>query len=264
MLATKPRVEHPPRGRVFPEGCRAGLRPDTDKQFLILGVLCFQLFFIPMNISAVLFDCDGVLADSEAITCGVLRDMFEEQGWRMSLAECMQRFVGHTVKSQRAEIESHTGVPLTDAWMDDFYLRRNVQLQAQIAAIDGAQAAVAHAHAWCDGRVAVASGADRHKVEMMLKKLGMHTFFDGRIFSGHEVPRSKPHPDVYLAAMAHLGVPAQQCLVIEDSAVGVTAGVAAQAQVWAYAPPGAATAPLVQAGAVRTFEHMQQLCRLLA
>ena len=52
-----------------------------------------------MNFEAVLFDCDGVLVDSEAITCGVLRDMFEEQGWRMTLAECMQRFVGYTVKS---------------------------------------------------------------------------------------------------------------------------------------------------------------------
>ena len=62
-----------------------------------------------MTFQAILFDCDGVLVDSEAITCGVLRDMFEEQGWRMTLAECMQRFVGHTVKSQRVTIEAHTG-----------------------------------------------------------------------------------------------------------------------------------------------------------
>ena len=53
-----------------------------------------------MNFEAILFDCDGVPVDSEAITCGVLRAMFEEQGWHMPLAECMQRFVGHTVKSQ--------------------------------------------------------------------------------------------------------------------------------------------------------------------
>lgn len=216
-----------------------------------------------MKISAVLFDCDGVLADSEAITCGVLRDMFEEQGWRMSLAECMQRFVGHTVKSQRREIEAHTGVPLTDAWLEDFYQRRNEALVQQVQAIDGAWAAARHAHAHCAGRVAVASGADRHKVEMMLKKLGMHAFFEGRIFSGHEVPRSKPHPDVYLAAMAHLGVPAEQCLVIEDSLAGVTAGVAAQAQVWAYVPPGAQAAPLIAQGAVRVFERMDDLCHLL-
>jgi beta-phosphoglucomutase-like phosphatase (HAD superfamily) len=61
-----------------------------------------QPIITPMNFEAILFDCDGVLVDSEAITCGVLRDMFEAQGWRMTLAECMQRFVGHTVKSHRS------------------------------------------------------------------------------------------------------------------------------------------------------------------
>ena len=102
-----------------------------------------------MTFEAVLFDCDGVLVDSEAITCGVLRDMFEEQGWRMSLAECMQRFVGHTVKSQRALIETHTGVPLTDDWLQQFFERRNERLQRSITAIDGVHAAVAHAHERC-------------------------------------------------------------------------------------------------------------------
>ena len=90
-----------------------------------------------MTFQAILFDCDGVLVDSESITCGVLRDMFEEQGWRMTLAECMQRFVGHTVKSQRSVIEAHTGQPLTDAWLQQFFERRNQQLDARITAIDG-------------------------------------------------------------------------------------------------------------------------------
>src|SRR5574343_1373588 len=129
-----------------------------------------------MNFEAVLFDCDGVLVDSEAITCGVLRDMFEEQGWRMTLAECMQRFVGHTVKSQREVIEANTGVPLTDAWLQQFFERRNERLERQITAIDGIHDAVAHLHDHCDGRIAVASGADRFKVEMMLRKVGLHEF----------------------------------------------------------------------------------------
>jgi hypothetical protein len=150
-----------------------------------------------MNFEAILFDCDGVLVDSEAITCGVLRDMFDEQGWRMTLAECMQRFVGHTVKSQRSVIEAHTGVPLTDAWLEQFYALRNERLTQDITAIEGVHEAVAHLHDHCQGRIAVASGADRFKVEMMLKQVGLMDFFEGRIFSGHEMPRSKPHPDVY-------------------------------------------------------------------
>ena len=212
-----------------------------------------------MHFEAVLFDCDGVLVDSEAITCGVLRDMFAEQGWRMTLAECMQRFVGHTVKSQRDVIEANTGVPLTEEWLQQFFARRNERLDAQITAIDGIHDAVAHLHAHCEGRIAVASGADRFKVEMMLRKVGLHHFFDGRIFSGHEMPRSKPHPDVYLAAAAHLQTDPARCLVIEDTTVGITAGVAAGATVWAYAAPAADPAPLRQAGALRVLVSMDEL-----
>ena len=212
-----------------------------------------------MNFKAVLFDCDGVLVDSEAITCGVLRDMFEAQGWRMTLTECMQRFVGHTVKSRRELIEAHTGVPLTDEWLQQFFERRNQQLEQRIRAIDGIHDAVTHLHDHCAGRIAVASGADRFKVEMMLRKVGLHGFFEGRIFSGHEMPRSKPHPDVYLAAAAHLQVAPAHCLVVEDTTVGITAGVAAGATVWAYAPPGVDVQPLRQAGAVRVLAGMHEL-----
>ena len=212
-----------------------------------------------MDFEAVLFDCDGVLVDSEAITCGVLRDMFEEQGWRMTLAECMQRFVGHTVKSQREVIEANTGVPLTDAWLQQFFVRRNERLERQITAIDGIHEAVAHLHDQCEGRIAVASGADRFKVEMMLEKVGLHGFFAGRIFSGHEMPRSKPHPDVYLAAAAHLQVAPARCLVVEDTTVGIAAGVAAGATVWAYSPDAAQADRLQQAGASRVFQHMREL-----
>lgn len=212
-----------------------------------------------MTFDAVLFDCDGVLVDSEAITCGVLRDMFEEQGWRMGLAECMRRFVGHTVKSQRDLIEANTGVPLTDDWLQQFFERRNERLQRSITAIDGVHAAVAHAHERCEGRIAVASGADRFKVEMMLAQVGLLSFFEGRIFSGHEMPRSKPHPDVYLAAADHLQVAPSRCLVVEDTTVGITAGVAAGATVWAYAPPGVDTEALRQAGARTLFTHMDGL-----
>jgi HAD superfamily hydrolase (TIGR01509 family) len=212
-----------------------------------------------MNFEAILFDCDGVLVDSEAITCGVLRDMFEERGWCMSLAECMQRFVGHTVKSQRETIEANTHQPLTDEWLQQFFERRNVRLQQNITAIEGVHEAVMHLHAHCQGRIAVASGADRFKVEMMLKQVGLYEFFDGRIFSGHEMPRSKPHPDVYLAAAAHLQIEPARCLVIEDTTVGITAGVAAGATVWAYAPPPAQHEPLVNAGASRLFSGMHEL-----
>mgnify|MGYP000019330469 CR=1 FL=1 len=212
-----------------------------------------------MTFEAVLFDCDGVLVDSEAITCGALRDMLDENGWRLSLAECMAHFVGHTVRSRADLIERHTGKPLTDAFMDEFYRRRNIRLENEITLIDGALEAVQYWHAQCEGRIAVASGADRYKVEMMLQRVGLAQFFEGRIFSGHEMPRSKPFPDVYLAAAGHLQVDPARCLVVEDTPVGITAGVAAGAAVWGYAPVGAIQAALREAGAIKVFPHMKDL-----
>ena len=220
-----------------------------------------------IQFEAVLFDCDGVLVDSEPITMAVLRDMLAEAGWDMPLAACMAEFVGVTVRSKTALIEARTGRPLTDAWMDEFYARRNTALGASLQVIPGAHGAVQAAHAATGGRIACASGADRFKVELQLAQVGLTPWFDGTVFSGHEMPRTKPAPDVYLAAAAHLGVAPMRCLVVEDSPTGVQAGVAAGATVWAYCPPEAASgtaAALRAAGAQRLFGHMNELALLLA
>ncbi len=215
------------------------------------------------NFDAVLFDCDGVLVDSEPITQGVLRDMLEEAGWSMTLQECMHLFVGKMVRQERALIEARTGRPLTELWMSAFYERRNQRLRAELQAIDGALAAVAAAHAHTAGRIACASGADRHKVEFQIDMAGMRPYFADRIFSGHEMPRSKPAPDVYLAAAARLDAEPARCLVIEDTATGVSAGVAAGAEVWAYCPQPASADRLLAAGACRVFGHMGEIARFL-
>lgn len=211
-----------------------------------------------MKFDAVLFDCDGVLVDSEPITNGVLRDVLAEQGWRLSVQACMDIFVGKAVIDERARIEAETGKPLTPEWMAEFRVRRNVALDAQVAAIAGAVPAVVAVHASVRGRIACASGADRAKVEMQLQKVGLWPYFDGRVFSGHEMPRSKPHPDVYLAAAQALGVPASRCAVVEDTVTGIAAGVAAGTMVFAYAPAGQGDL-LIQAGAHRVFTHMDAL-----
>ena len=217
-----------------------------------------------MKFSAVLFDCDGVLVDSEPLTNGVLRDMLEESGWSMSLQECMAYFVGKAVRDERVAIESHTGQPLTEDWMQQFYQRRNQALIDGLEIIPGALAAVQAAHTLTQGRIACASGADRFKVEMQLTQVGLMDFFVGRVFSGHEMPRSKPAPDVYLAAARQLGVAGADCLVLEDTVSGVTAGVAAGATVWAYCPQPEVGDALLQAGAVRLFSQMADLPGLLS
>lgn len=215
-----------------------------------------------MKFEAILFDCDGVLVDSEPLTNGVLCAMLNEAGWSISPAECMDAFIGKTVRSEAALIESRTGQPLTDAWMDEFYARRNTQIERHLQPIAGAVDAVRSLHTLLKGRIACASGADRFKVEMQLRMVGLDALFAGKVFSGHEMSATKPAPDVYLAAAASLGVSPQRCLVIEDSGTGVTAGVAAGATVWGYCPGGAghgSAEALRAAGAVRLFDDMADL-----
>lgn len=194
--------------------------------------------FSPPGFDAVLFDCDGVLVNSESITNGVLCEMLNEAGWPISMQECLEIFIGKTVRSEAARIQAHTGRPWNEAWMVEFYARRDARLRAQLQPIEGALAVVQAAHTRLQGRIACASGADRAKVEMQLAQVGMAEFFTGRIFSGHDLARSKPAPDVYLVAAAAVGVAPARCLVIEDTVTGVQAGVAAGAWVLGLFVPG--------------------------
>ena len=215
---------------------------------------------------AVLFDCDGVLVDSESITNGVLRQMLADLGWQLSRQECMRIFLGKAVKDEKELIEAHTGRPLTEEWLVRFRERRNEELLARVLPVRNALQAVEAISDRVQGRIACCSGADRWKVEMHLAKCGLLPFFEGRIYSGHEMPRSKPHPDVYLAAMEPLGVVPGQCVVVEDTVTGVTAGMAAGATVYGYSPPEAGhdtPRALRAAGASVIFTDMAELPSML-
>jgi HAD superfamily hydrolase (TIGR01509 family) len=211
---------------------------------------------------AVLFDCDGVLVDSEPITNGVLRQMLNEAGWALTQAECEQLFIGKAVRDERARIERETGRPLTEDWMRAFYARRDERLRAELRTMPGALEAVVAAHRHTAGRIACASGADKAKVVMQIAMAGMAPYFEDRIFSGHDQPRSKPHPDVYLAAAAHVGIAPARCLVVEDTATGVRAGLAAGATVWGYCPAGHGRA-FEGLPVARVLRHMDELAAAL-
>jgi HAD superfamily hydrolase (TIGR01509 family) len=216
-----------------------------------------------LRFEAVLFDCDGVLVDSEPITNGVLRQMLVEAGWALSQADCERIFIGKAVRDERARIERETGRPLTEDWMRAFYARRDERLRAELQNVPGALEAVVAAHAHTGGRIACASGADKAKVVMQIQMAGMAPYFEDRIFSGHDLPRSKPAPDVYLAAAAHVGADPTRCLVIEDTATGAQAGLAAGATVWGYCHQGHGRA-FQGLGVSRVFEHMDALTAALS
>lgn len=219
-----------------------------------------------MKFDAILFDCDGVLVDSEPITNGVLREMLGELGWHMTQQECMALFVGKALKEETEMIERQTGRPVGDAWIQAFQQRRNTALLERLTAIPNIHAAVHDIHAQFGGRIACASGADRFKVEIQLRKVGLMQYFEGRIFSGYETPRSKPFPDVYLAAAEALKVDPRRCAVVEDTVTGAQAGVAAGCVVFGYCPAEAGhdnPHALRKAGAAQLFDNMALLPGLL-
>jgi HAD superfamily hydrolase (TIGR01509 family) len=220
----------------------------------------------PVKFDAVLFDCDGVLVDSEYISSGVLRDMLDEMGLAMSHDDVLRQFVGKTMKDELGWIGKMTNRDVGLPWLEEFWRRRNEALGARVEAIPHAVEAVRALHAHCKGRIACASGADRAKIVLQLNKSGLMPFFEGRIFSGYEMARSKPAPDVYLAAARGLGVDTAACIVIEDSVTGVTAGRAAGSTVFGYSPGGPAHSPanaLLEAGAYAVFADMGVLPHLL-
>jgi beta-phosphoglucomutase-like phosphatase (HAD superfamily) len=116
---------------------------------------------------------------------------------------------------------ARTGKPLTEEWFVRFRERRNEGLVAGVQPIRNAVAGGGAISDRFQGRIACCSGADRFKVELQLRKCGLLPYFEGRVFSGHETPRSKPFPDVYLAAMEPLGVRPERCAVVEDTVTGV-------------------------------------------
>lgn len=221
----------------------------------------------PGSFDAVLFDCDGVLVDSESITNGVLRSMLHELGWQISQEECFRLFVGRALSDETAIITAHTGFAVTDEWLLDFRRRRNDALVASLEPIPGAVAAVHEIDTLLGGRIACASGADLGKVKLQLGKVGLDRVFAGKMFSGMDQPRSKPAPDVYLAAADHLGIDPARAAVVEDTVPGVTAGVAAGATVFGFCPPDSPAhhppAALLEAGATHIFTAMSQLPALV-
>lgn len=216
--------------------------------------------------AGVLFDCDGVLVDSESITNRVLCEMLNQRGWSVSLEETLHIFLGKAVKDEADLITQKTGQTFNQEWLNEFWQKRNTALKKELEAIPFIHSAMQQIAEVYGKKIACASGADKQKVKMQLEKVGLIQYFEDRIFSGHDLPRSKPYPDVYLAAAASINVPADQCAVVEDTVTGVMAGVAAGATVFGYASGLSHTqskTSLLEAGAHVCFTSMQELAGLI-
>lgn len=206
----------------------------------------------------VIFDCDGVLVDSEMITNRVFAQMLNEVGIAMSLEEMFERFVGRSMPQCLAIVTELLGRPVPDEFVQQFRKRAAAALQSELKAVpDIGTVLAAMCVPFC-----VASSGTHEKMQTTLGITGLLPQFRGKMYSVTEVARSKPFPDVFLYAASQQGVVPSACAVIEDTPTGVTAGVAAGMTVFGYC----ALTPrhrLIEAGAHHTFERMRDLPGLL-
>lgn len=216
-----------------------------------------------MSYQAIIFDCDGVLVDSDPISLEILRKMLSDLGWALSYNECKALFMGKSAKAEIELIQKQLGQPLDREWIQAYIVRRNRALGQHLVAVPGIQDCLAAVHNIWPHHIACASAADKSKIVLQLDKVGLTHFFNGQLFSGTDTERNKPYPDVYLSAAQALNVDIKDCAIIEDSITGVTAGFSAGATVYAYCPEGEDPEPLLQAGAQHIFHHMQHLPLLL-
>ena len=207
----------------------------------------------------VIFDCDGVLVDSEPISVRHDVELLAELGMPLSEAEVIDRFVGRSPEVMVAAIEDYLGHPLPDGWFEQAERRLREAWAAELTTVDGIREALEE----IADPVCVASSSGQENLRYKLELTGLYERFAGRIFSATEVANGKPAPDLFLYAAERMGAPAAGCVVVEDSRYGVAAARAAGMDVLAYAG-GLTAADVLEGPRTVVFDDMRSLPRLLA
>ncbi len=220
-----------------------------------------------MVMDAVIFDCDGVLIDSETIAHEVEMRAVRGLGLDFDAEICRRKFQGLAVKSWRKFLDedhrAQLGRPLPDLFIENLCNEISGRILSDIRPIDGAVGAV-RAFARAKG---VASSSPRHELIGKIAGLGLADDFGDHVYSGDDVEHGKPAPDLFLLAASQLGIEPGRCLVIEDSGHGVAAGMAAGMTVWGFVG-GPHCSPdqgrhLEQKGARRIFSRMDEIAHAL-
>lgn len=215
----------------------------------------------PVGTELVIFDCDGVLVETEPTSNRVMAEAIGEAGLEISVGEVTQAFEGMRLDDIATAVEKRLGRKLPDGWVASFEQRRALEFRKGVEAVPGvADALVAIGAAGI--RTCVASQASRKKMELTLGLSGLIEHFEPTsLFSSRMVEHGKPHPDLFLLAAGSMGAPPSECVVVEDGVLGARAGRLAKMEVLGYAPDDRAER-LAEEGA-RTFESMAELPALL-
>ena len=212
--------------------------------------------------SLIIFDCDGVLVDSEPVANRLLVRLLAEAGLKISYEDCRRRFVGRTIEAVQAHVESEIGRELGAEW--PAYVRDETlkAFAAGVEAVPGVEVALRQVRmlglAYC-----VASSGKFEKMRFTLGRSGLLRLVEPVLFSAEQVAHGKPAPDLFLFAAAQMGHAPETCLVIEDSLPGVQAARAAGMRVLGYAgDPHTDAGKLADAGAI-VFADMRDLPGLI-
>lgn len=212
----------------------------------------------PGSVQLVIFDCDGVLIDSDRLTIKVDVSVLHDLGWPLSEAEVIDRFVGRSDRDAQAEIEAHLGRKLPAGWNEHVERLYQEAFAAELTPVAGVLEALDR----IDLPTCIASSGTHEHLRYTLRLTGLYERFAGRIFSAEEVARGKPAPDLFLHAARRMGANPADCVVVEDSRFGVQAAREAGMHALAFAG-GLTSAELLEGPDTEVFEDMRELPRLL-
>jgi HAD superfamily hydrolase (TIGR01509 family) len=217
-----------------------------------------------VNFDLIIFDCDGVLVDSEVISCRAHAETLTRHGYPITAEQVLHRFLGRSTRQANMEVEAELGHALPG----DFH----VQLQNELfRTFEADLEAVPHIYAALDGidqAVCIASSGSHQRMRVTLGRTQLYDRFAPNIFSASQVSNGKPAPDLFLFAAEQMNVPPERCLVIEDSAPGIAAAIAAGMPVLGFHGGSHCREgygkKLHDAGAALTFDDMRTLPDLIA
>lgn len=217
---------------------------------------------MPIYPSLVIFDCDGVLVDTERMANQNLSEIVTELGHPMTGPDCQKLFMGRTLEDVQRKIEELTGRTLPTDWPDEVRRRDLERFKAGVPAIKGIVDVLDRLDAeglpYCVG-----SSGKYQKMRTTLGSSGLLPRLEGRLYSAEDCVRGKPAPDVFLLAAQKMGHAPETCVVVEDSVPGVRAATAAGMRVYAFVEdPACDRDAMAEAGGI-LFEHMTDLPDLL-
>ena len=215
----------------------------------------------PVGASLLIFDCDGVLVDSDRISLRIQAERITALGLPMTYEDCVRDFLGIGMPETLRQVEERLGRPIPEGWQEELEAAVEEAFRRELRPVPGIVEAL-------DGislQTCVASSGSHEKMMLTLGLTGLYERFAGRIFSAEEVERGKPDPDLFFYAAERMGVVPERCIVIEDSPWGVAAAVAAGMSVLGYAADAEPRTrdTLVDAGAI-VFTDMAELPKIVA